>query len=108
MGRVRCRAARGPARVQDRADRGRARDVVGEDEEGRRAGDDAQPVPLPERVEDVVLRLGSLAARPLPVGRVVLDVGFRPEAPDDGCLAFLDERAGSPLGELKNAVVGVG
>ena len=94
------RAPRGPARVQDRADGRRARDVVRQDEEGRRTGDDAQAVALPEAVEDVVLRLGGLAVGPLPVGRVLVDRLVRPEAPNDGCLALLDERAWRTLRKL--------
>lgn len=99
-------SARRASGVEDRTNGRGARDVVGEDEEGRRAGDNAQAVALPKRVEDVVLRLGGLAACPLPVRRVVLDILLRPEAPDDRGLALLNEGSGCAFGELTKNVLG--
>lgn len=92
---------RGPAGVEDRADGGGARDVVREHEEAVLARDDAQPVTLAERVEYVVLRLRGLAPGPLEVVVVGCSVfRIRPEAPDDGGLAVLDEGAWSAFREL--------
>ena len=98
------RARARPAGVQHRADGRRARDVVREHKERGRAGDDPQAVPLSEGVEDVVLCLGRLPVRPLPARRVAVDLVARPEAPDDGRLALLDERARGAFRELGEVV----
>lgn len=50
-------------------------------------------------IEDMVLRLSSLAASPLPIGgRIGL---VRPEAPNYRSFAFFDKRARCALRELR-------
>ena len=81
---------RRPAGVEDCADGGRARDVVGEHEEGGLAGDDAEAVAFAKAangiewrekdamraagvpIKDVVLSLRSLPTCPLAVLRLVV------------------------------------
>jgi hypothetical protein len=60
-------------------------------------------------VENVVLGLSSLSTGPLSMRRWTIDIPS-PVSPDDGCFAFLDERAGRSFSELyrgKNSTVAI-
>ena len=81
---------RRPAGVEDCADGGRARDVIGKHEEGGLAGDDAEAVPFAETanetewgvedamrtadapIKDMILSLCGLPTCPLAVLRLVV------------------------------------